>query len=1063
MRLLRLLCVAALVSCHPAVARETGGMTPSELGAALEKRALATNFADLDHFAQDAVHLRGRERLKRLFHATVVYENQSDAAAFARWNGELARLAKADADPRYMAIARINTLQHGFDNGEAGLEPQVAQIVRDTPDWFVKVHGLTIMAMMQVSEDKSGEGLRTLSEARALVPEGDGDARFALGEIASIRGNALVSVNDLTGSTAAYSLADFTYSEPGYPRPDFDSIYNLAQMAINLGDEKLARQLAASHDHLTRRYPAKELQAWNKRLCAAVEDNFGPPQKVLDCLQGLDGDLTGAQFIAPPLLTMRAVANARLGHVALARADWARLEALKRSTHFSAKSFADMPRIEAEILTAEGHTDKAVTTLRDFYKERLSARARRFNGGVHQLTEELEAQLAVSQRNVTLQKEVIGYERWFNYIIFGLVVLVGGFSVWQVRSARQLKAARRSAEASRQAAELSRHYADRQRVFSDSIIENMPNMLIVSDAKTSIVLRVNRVAEQVLGAGRDDVVGHSLYDVVPPEAVEQVRELDRRAMAGEGIQEFTNERVFAGAEEIILRGKRMCILDEDGKPDFMLGIAEDITEQRQAEVQIARLAHYDSLTGLPNRVLFNKKLTEALAARNEAVSGAGDLNRVAVFNIDLDRFKAVNDLLGHAAGDELLRVAAVRMNACIREGDVLGRLGGDEFALVQTDVQSDEQMAAVARRIVATLSEPFSISGQQVQIGSSIGIAVAPDHGDVPEDLLKRSDLALYQSKATGRGRFGFYHSHMDVKLQARRALEVDMRRALNAGEFSLAYQPIVRMRDQRIVACEALLRWHHPERGLIPPDQFIPIAEDIGLIVALGDWVQREALHEAASWPEDMRVAINVSAMQLKSPQFVPNIITAMAQAGVAPQRVELEITESVLLDDDQRNTRVLHQLRELGIKIAMDDFGTGYSSLAYFRAFPFDKIKIDRTFTRDIESDPQALAVIRCVVGLANGLGMDTTIEGVETQAQMDRLAAEGCTEIQGYLISHPLAARQLYERLGGQYPGFAWQTDRAPVVFSTPVTAFEEDTRKGTGKRAGDRSRLNRSGKK
>ncbi len=1058
MRLFRLLCVVALLSSFPVAMAEAREMTPAQLGAALEQRAMTTSFADLDRFARDALKLHGRERLKRLFHTAIIYENQSDEAAFAHWNGELARLATADADKRYMAIARLNVLLHRYNGGEAGLEPHVEAILHTAPDWFVKVHGMTLLATMEMNKDKTGEALRTLSDARALVPDGDADARFSQAEIASIRGNALTGLYDLKGTTAAYTDSDFNDSEPGYPRPDFDSIYNLAQMAINLGDEKLARQLAASHDHLTHRYPDTHLQAWNKRLCATVEDSFGTPQSVLACLQGLDADLKNAQFIAPPLLIMRAVANAREGHVALAGADLKRLEALKHSDRFSPETFADMPRIEAEIETAEGHAGKGVATLRTYYVAKFSARARRFNGGVHQLTDELETQLAVAQRNVTLQKEIIGYERGFNFIIFGVVVLVGGFSVWQVRSARQLKTARRSAEASRQAAELSRHYADRQRVFSDSIIENMPNMLIVSDAKNSIVLRVNRVAEQVLGAGRDDIVGRSLYDVVPPEAVDQVRELDRRAMAGEGIQEFTNERVYAGAEEIILRGKRMCILGADGQPDFMLGIAEDITEQRHAEVQIARLAHYDSLTGLANRVLFNHKLEEALAARR------ADDSRVAVFNIDLDRFKAVNDLLGHAAGDELLQVAAARMSACIREGDVLGRLGGDEFALVQTDVQSDEQMAAVARRLVASLSEPFSINGQQVQIGTSIGIAVSPDHGEAPEDLLKRSDLALYQSKATGRGRFGFYHSYMDQKLQARRSLEIDMRRALSDGEFSLAYQPIVRRKDQRIVACEALLRWNHPERGLIPPGEFIPIAEDIGLIVALGDWVLREALFEAATWPEDMRVAINVSAMQLKSPLFVPNLVTAMAQAGVAPQRVELEITESVLLEDDQRNTKVLHQLREIGIKIAMDDFGTGYSSLAYFRAFPFDKIKIDRTFTRDIESHPEALAVIRCVVGLANSLGMDTTIEGVETQAQMDLLAAEGCTEIQGYLFSHPLAPARLYERLTEQYPDFAWQTDRAPAVYRNPVVTFPEDTRKSDAgrsgkrlsKRAGDRTR-------
>ena len=434
---------------------------------------------------------------------------------------------------------------------------------------------------------------------------------------------------------------------------------------------------------------------------------------------------------------------------------------------------------------------------------------------------------------------------------------------------------------------------------------------------------------------------------------------------------------------------------------------EDITEQRQSEVKIEYMAHHDSLTDLANRVLLNERLEQALGHRihREEI--------VAVHHLDLDQFKAVNDTFGHLAGDKLLKIVAGRLRGLVRDTDTIARMGGDEFVIVQGPIRDPAEATSLAQRIIALISEPYDIDGHQAIIGASIGIAVGPGDGLRPDRLLRNADLALYRAKGDGRGTFRFFEPAMDQQMQARRIMEQDLRKALAAGEFELYYQPVVNLASNEISGFEALIRWNHPEKGIIAPATFIPLAEEIGFIVAIGEWVIRQACATAAQWPGDLHVAVNISAVQFRSPGLMQVIVGALAASGLHPTRLEIEITETVLLQNKETTLELLHQLRALGVRIAMDDFGTGYSSLTYLQCFPFDKIKIDRSFVKDITENPGSLNIVRAVAALANGMGMTATAEGVETSEQLDKITSEGCTEMQGYLFSKPLPAAEI-ERL-------------------------------------------------
>ena len=442
-----------------------------------------------------------------------------------------------------------------------------------------------------------------------------------------------------------------------------------------------------------------------------------------------------------------------------------------------------------------------------------------------------------------------------------------------------------------------------------------------------------------------------------------------------------------------------------------VAIHDDITEQKRSEEKISYMAHHDALTDLPNRLMLREELDRHLADFERGTA-------LAVLCLDLDGFKHVNDTLGHPVGDALLCAVGRRLRECVRDGDVVARLGGDEFAIIQTDAEQPISANTLAQRLVDEMARPFDVEGHDIVIGASIGISVAPDDGMDPDVLLKSADMALYRAKDNGRNAFSFFESGMDTKMQERRALEVDFRKAVAAGEFELFYQPLMNLEYNAISAFEALLRWNHPARGTVSPETFIPLAEETGLINPLGEWVLRQACAEAAKWPADVKVAINLSPVQFRCKNLVATVMSAMATAGIAPDRVELEITEAILLQNNEATLAILHQLRDLGVRISMDDFGTGYSSLSYLRSFPFDKIKIDQSFVRDLNKNKDAIAIIHAVSGLGASLGMTTTVEGVETKEQLELVRAEGCTEVQGYLFSKPQPASEvprMLSRLG------------------------------------------------
>ena len=432
---------------------------------------------------------------------------------------------------------------------------------------------------------------------------------------------------------------------------------------------------------------------------------------------------------------------------------------------------------------------------------------------------------------------------------------------------------------------------------------------------------------------------------------------------------------------------------------------QDITEQRRSEARIHHLARHDALTDLPNRTLFGEEmvLAESRIRRGEMM---------AILCFDLDHFKVINDTLGHGVGDAVLKEVAIRINHAKREHECAARLGGDEFSMLAGPLKSPNDAAALAERLIAAISHPMEIEGHRVIIGTSIGIAVAPTDGLDGETLMKNADLALYRAKSDGRGNYRFFEKGMDAAMQHRRAIESGLKLGLTRDEFRLVFQPLMDLESNRISCMEALLRWEHSEMGFISPVEFIPVAEEIGFIVQLGEWVLKKACLTAATWPGDIRVAVNLSPVQFKSRRLMESVEQALAEAGLPASRLELEITESVLLSDSDQTLETLHALRAMGIRISMDDFGTGYSSLSYLRAFPFDKIKIDRSFIEDVGSTDANFEIIKAVIALGRSLGMATTAEGVETEAQLDAVRAHGCDEIQGFLFSRPLPPRDALE---------------------------------------------------
>jgi diguanylate cyclase (GGDEF)-like protein/PAS domain S-box-containing protein len=535
-----------------------------------------------------------------------------------------------------------------------------------------------------------------------------------------------------------------------------------------------------------------------------------------------------------------------------------------------------------------------------------------------------------------------------------------------------------------------------QKLLLDAALENMSQGLCMYKADGRILLFNERYAKLV-GLPARSLAGRSLLDVLRFRKAagllaEEPAEMLARVIAD--VREGTSKTRIVDAAG----GRTLRIVEQPMPTGGWVSTVEDITDWLKAQAQIAHMARHDSLTDLPNRMLFREHLGQTLPqTRRDTL--------IAVLYLDLDRFKQVNDTLGHSVGDDLLKAVAARLVENVRETDMVCRLGGDEFAIVQLRREADVSAASsLASRLIEVVSAPYEIKGHQIVIGASIGISSAPGDGDDADQLLKNADLALYLAKAEGRGTYRFFEAEMDARAQARRAMEIDLRAALSRGEFELHYQPIYDLATDEIVCFEALLRWNHPRDGTVLPASFIPLAEETGLIVPVGAWVLRQACTEAAGWSRKVRVAVNLSPAQFKSRNLLTTVVSALSESRLAANRLELEITETVLLQDTQGTLATLHQLRDLGIRIAMDDFGTGYSSLSYLRSFPFDKIKIDGSFVRELAAHGDSMAIVRAVTGLGTSMGISTTAEGVETGEQLALLRAEGCTEVQGYLLNSP-----------------------------------------------------------
>ena len=543
----------------------------------------------------------------------------------------------------------------------------------------------------------------------------------------------------------------------------------------------------------------------------------------------------------------------------------------------------------------------------------------------------------------------------------------------------------------------------------DTALNNMPHGLCMFDSEGHLVVGNNRLS-QLLGiaqdlAHKDMTVWEMLYDCVRAELISEY-------MAERVAVQFEAHQADRKTGNIIidtLDSRNFSLTFQPMENGGSVVLIEDITERKSAEAKISHMARYDALTGLPNRTYFRDQIDKALGPTRHSGKSC------AVLFIDLDQFKQVNDTLGHPCGDQLLCAVADRLRKIIRDTDVVARFGGDEFVVFQSPVKHPKEAAALAKNIVKWQEEPYEIEGHHVVIGASIGIAITPHEAITADHLLKNADMALYRAKSDGRGTWRFFEPDMALQAQARRSLELDLRTALNNNAFKIFYQPLVNLKTRRISTCEALIRWPHPERGMIPPAEFIPIAEEMGLIHDIGRWVLKQACVEATQWPPQVRVAVNLSSMQFRRGDVVADVREALSLSGLEPNRLEVEITESVLLQDTPLTRASLHQLHELGVRISLDDFGTGYSSLSYLHSFPLQKVKIDRSFLEGLGSSDRPVTLLHGVARLSAELGMSVVVEGIETEEQLALISAEeGIEEAQGYLFSPPIPGRQIRKLL-------------------------------------------------
>ncbi|WP_206239257.1 sensor domain-containing phosphodiesterase [Novosphingobium terrae] len=537
------------------------------------------------------------------------------------------------------------------------------------------------------------------------------------------------------------------------------------------------------------------------------------------------------------------------------------------------------------------------------------------------------------------------------------------------------------------------------KAFLDNVVSNLPAMLFVKDVQSRQYLVVNQAGEKVIGREAAEMIGQTDLDLFP-EYGAGYEERDTEAAASCEPHVFESTFTRDDGETVHLRTIRKLIDGPDRPGQYILGISEDVTQIRQQEAEVLRLAHYDTLTGLLNRASFTDRIHRMVQERAP----------FAMLSIDLDRFKAVNDMFGHPVGDAVLVQVGERLNSVIGGGDWVARIGGDEFFAILPGENLRHRAEQVAEAIVRRLSAPFSTERGVAHLGASIGVVLMPEDGTTTEQLRENVDLALYRAKMNGRSGVCFFNSAMDAAAQDRRSVARDLRQAVANGEITLAYQPLICTRTGQVASAEALARWTHPDRGPIRPDIFIPMAEEYGLIDVLGEQLLRKACVDAQTWPEPLCVAVNLSPLQFLSNQLIATVREALKVSGLAPQRLQLEVTEGLLIRDVERTFAQLEQLRELGIQILIDDFGVGYSSLSYFQRFIFDKVKIDKSFINDIATSSAARAIVQAVVGLGQELGMAVVAEGVENEEQMGLLVGLGCTHLQGYLFSHPISAKAL-----------------------------------------------------
>ncbi len=573
--------------------------------------------------------------------------------------------------------------------------------------------------------------------------------------------------------------------------------------------------------------------------------------------------------------------------------------------------------------------------------------------------------------------------------------------------------------------EVNRAYrqASDTRSLLDSIVSSLPIGVFVKDMQDDgRYILYNAACGEIVGFEPGFIVGRTDDAIFIPEQVEAFREQDLQAMRTAGVLSFEEDVRRSDRSVRTIRTMKRAIPTIDGSPSrYLVGISQDVTERKSYEERIAHIAHHDALTGLPNRKFFADHMAKLAGA-------PGGIPPFALLYVDVDHFKHVNDSMGHPAGDALLVEVARRLKRLTGKDNLVARLGGDEFALIfMLGDEAEQTTIGLAEEVMRAFSHPFQLDGVEEHVDCSVGVALAPRDGDDVNVLLRNADLALYAAKGDGRSTYRFYDTSMRLNAERRHGLTIELRQALAADEFEMHYQPVLSLADDRISGFEALVRWRHPVRGLLGPCEFIPVAEETGLISAIGDWVIREACRAAATWPAEIKVAVNLSPCQFRDVGLLTSVVSALDKAGLHPSRLELEITESVLLSENGQNLQLLHALRELGVRIAMDDFGTGYSSLSYLRSFPFDKIKMDRSFVSGIGTDPGSVAIVRAVTGLGSGFNLTTTAEGVETAEQLDRLRREGFGEIQGFLFSRPMPA----ERISGFIADHRAEWEETPLA--------------------------------